>query len=1720
MPSPSSVSAPPELTNHPDYELIKELGQGGMGTVYLAKNRMMDRMEVLKVISKALLDRPGALERFQQEIRSAAKLAHPNIVAAYSVLRPGDLLVFAMEYVRGQDLSQVVKARGPLPVANAAFYIHQVANGLQHAHEKGMVHRDIKPNNLMLAIEGKKHVVKILDFGLAKASSEKGAQSGLTKSGQMLGTPDYVAPEQTLDAHKADIRADIYSLGCTLYFLLSGGPPFQETSLYEILEAHHKRDPKALNLVRPDVPVELATVVAKMMAKDPTKRYQTPIEVAKALVPFFKPGQTAATTPANTGQSHVATDTAQGISVATSPPIVAPPCVPIPVAIAARPVILPSAGDSFEDFSRSIDTERRVAPARRGWWSSLPPWQRMTAIVAAGAAAVLLWGIVFLVQTKDGAIRVEINDSTIEVAIKGTDIVLKQADNGRDIKLSPGEKTLIVERGDFKFETDKLVLKKGETVTVAVTLLDGHIRVKQGKRVIGEGELADGFIRLFNGKDLTGWRAINSHAINWAVEDRVLVGRGQALAGRANFGQLVTEAAGYANFHLRAELLLGEQASSALRFRVGDGDDVTNVDGKGYGVHIEGVDQTRTDKVQLHTGTVRKPGVAAVDDVVLGEAPKLAYARDKWFTLEVVAVRNRFRVKVDGQEIVDCQDPDNSFSSGRIGLVCRPGNVIKFRKIEIRELPPTDNGAAIDLLKQINLEDYTAYGEWRMENGRLVFPLVDGASMPVHNAPPQEYKLTAEVECPRHSGYFAFGIVAGSSQALVSVDGYEKQGSGMALIDGLKYRENGTEMRGTFLVDGGMRNTIECMVTKNGGQQYRVQLTCNGKELVNWAGDPSALSLPPRLEGPEWPKRLFICMGKQSPFVVTRLTLTPLGAAASDGADVWVPLFNGKDKSGWYEPEQNKGTWEVVGGVLVGRGGADESLPTVIASERRDFTDFKIRFEILCPPTDMGQVILRAPAEGGHPDGYDGYRVTLVRGIFASGQPYNAGTINRAVGLPLAWTVPAQSVALPQKSYLVETHVSGSTITSFVEGTQVAEYEDTEQLYASGQIRIVCRYNTELAIRRIELAFPGADPQSRTSDNRSQRDVASATSQPNATVLDIQAAAFRQRAADIAQARHENLLLKADVVENLRQDSTLSDDLKDEAIREAENLEDDSANLNSAAWEIVASRDATPDDYRRAVRWAEAASRIERDDGNVLNTVGVGRYRVGQFEAAMAALSRSVELNADTNGVPHPADVAFLALTHQALGHVADAQSLLQRLRNLAAKAEWQRDAECQAFLAEAEELIGGPAGNPAADKKSDLAEDRDATGRDEDLQTEPQGSDDATPKKRTASKRPDSGHPAKPIDLLKQLNLKQPGTVGDWRIERHRLIFPQVEFASIPVFDPAPEEYKLTAVVECAAHDGGLGLGIVVGASQALVAIDGQGKTGSAMGCIDGAEGKNNATWNPGSSIIDGKPNVIEITVRKNEVRVACNGRRLIDWLGEPSRLSLPAAFAGRHSSSQLFVCLARPSPFSLTKLTLTPLGAAAAARKAARSDRWVPLFNGKDLKNWEAPPENKGTWNIEAGVLVGRGGKQTGWPAHLASKRKDFRDFKLRMEIGNPRISGGAIFVRCHTDGQSMNGYRIALNTTSVGGRPVIAGSINRSIAVPMNRFIDWNVPARNVPLPSDPYVLEIDVAGTTITTLLDGAELARYDDSENHFSSGELRIICNSIAELGIRRIEVKE
>src|SRR4051794_21208686 len=277
LPQPGGPAAPPpdvpaDLRDHPRYRVLGLLGVGGMGAVYKAEHLKMGRPVALKTISPALTDRPGAVERFDREVRAAAALSHPNIVAAYDADQAGRLHFLIMEYVEGESLDRVVATRGPLPVAEACDAVRQAALGLQHAHDRGMVHRDVKPQNLMRTPDGR---VKVLDFGLARFAGDAAA-AGRTETGCVMGTPDYMAPEQALSTRRADGRADLYSLGCTLYFLLTGRPPFPGESITEKLLHHQQTQPRPVETLRPDVPPGLAAVVRTMMAKRPDDRFLTP----------------------------------------------------------------------------------------------------------------------------------------------------------------------------------------------------------------------------------------------------------------------------------------------------------------------------------------------------------------------------------------------------------------------------------------------------------------------------------------------------------------------------------------------------------------------------------------------------------------------------------------------------------------------------------------------------------------------------------------------------------------------------------------------------------------------------------------------------------------------------------------------------------------------------------------------------------------------------------------------------------------------------------------------------------------------------------------------------------------------------------------------------------------------------------------------------------------------------------------------------------------------------------------------------------------------------------------------------------------------------------------------------------------------------------------------------------------------------------------------------
>jgi hypothetical protein len=285
----------PGPIDNPRYELKALFGRGGMGLIYLADDLLEDRAVVLKFLREDLLDRPPLVERFRREATSATLLKHPNIVEAYGTEPFGRWPALVMEYVEGTDLARLIEKAGRVPVRVGCELIRQAALGLQYSFERGMVHRDIKPSNLMVSGDG---MLKILDFGLAKMQSELSVDAGLTSTGAFLGSVDYMAPEQFDDPRLADVRADIYSLGCTLYHLLSGAPPFQGTT-FEVLEAHRSVEATPLNAGRSEVSSELAALVARMIAKKPGRRFQTPVEVARRLMPFAGPA--AARIPAKTG---------------------------------------------------------------------------------------------------------------------------------------------------------------------------------------------------------------------------------------------------------------------------------------------------------------------------------------------------------------------------------------------------------------------------------------------------------------------------------------------------------------------------------------------------------------------------------------------------------------------------------------------------------------------------------------------------------------------------------------------------------------------------------------------------------------------------------------------------------------------------------------------------------------------------------------------------------------------------------------------------------------------------------------------------------------------------------------------------------------------------------------------------------------------------------------------------------------------------------------------------------------------------------------------------------------------------------------------------------------------------------------------------------------------------------------------------------------------------
>jgi serine/threonine-protein kinase len=285
------------------YRILDQIGRGGMGRVYKAEHLTMKRVVALKILTPDLMRTERARDLFLREIRAAAQLVHPNIVTAYDANEDDGRYYLVLEYVDGPNLDQLVRNQGPLPVGLACDYIKQAANGLQAAHALGMLHRDIKPANILVQRRGlQEHspgLIKISDFGLARLHSpdtsvEAPNHAGtiLARENTVMGTPDFLSPEQARDLHETDIRSDLYSLGGTFYFLLTGRVPFPGGTVLEKLIRHGAEKPTPIQDLRPDVPPEVAAIAMRLMAKQPDERYATPEELAAVLETYAVSGPT------------------------------------------------------------------------------------------------------------------------------------------------------------------------------------------------------------------------------------------------------------------------------------------------------------------------------------------------------------------------------------------------------------------------------------------------------------------------------------------------------------------------------------------------------------------------------------------------------------------------------------------------------------------------------------------------------------------------------------------------------------------------------------------------------------------------------------------------------------------------------------------------------------------------------------------------------------------------------------------------------------------------------------------------------------------------------------------------------------------------------------------------------------------------------------------------------------------------------------------------------------------------------------------------------------------------------------------------------------------------------------------------------------------------------------------------------------------------------------
>lgn len=631
-----------------NYVLLDKIGQGGMGLVFKAQHRRMKRIVALKVLSPSVTKNKNLVARFQREVQAAARLEHPHIVHAFDADEAAGAYFLVMQYVDGKDLSTLVKTKGPLPLEQAVNCILQAALGLEYAHQQGIIHRDIKPANLLLDSEG---TVKILDMGLARFENETAGQAELTNTGAVMGTVDYMAPEQALSTKSADARSDIYSLGVSLWYLATGKPAYAGDSLMARMLAHREQPipslgealrPKNSGMAIPGLLTAVDGVFRRMVAKKPEDRFQSMSEVVEALEACLRgEAPVAPMTGVTTSEDNKFGDFLAEMGRSDLAWQSAPKAVAVPAFGAELETLAVGSSSAQTDpQSLSSPSAARLRQLRR------PAWWENRAVQIVGAAAVVALVALGLARRPRDRHELTAPTETIQTTIRSAGDAASQPTDTSPTEFNPSS-------------------ADNNEAAVDLPSFFGTNSARGSN-----GPSKDGWFTLFNGRDLSGWSPQGHNG--WRVEQGTLIGE----ASDQKSGWLMSNDE-FADFELELEFKLGQEANSGVFLRAWP---TGNMNGSEF-VEVQLLEEGPSTKTIVRPNT--KTG-----SIYNKAAPRPAANApvDTWNYLNVWLQGPRVKVRVNDAQVVDYNQV-SATKPGRLGLQLSPAR-IEFRNIRVRPLPP------------------------------------------------------------------------------------------------------------------------------------------------------------------------------------------------------------------------------------------------------------------------------------------------------------------------------------------------------------------------------------------------------------------------------------------------------------------------------------------------------------------------------------------------------------------------------------------------------------------------------------------------------------------------------------------------------------------------------------------------------------------------------------------------------------------------------------------------------------------------------------------------------------------------------------------------------------------------------------------------------------------------------------------------------------------------